>query len=95
MKNKAFTITVKDTDICFSCDKDMDVFTAMIRNRKGPICYGCYGGGCGVCRIKIIKGKWHAYKPMSTAHVTKQDIKKGIVLLCCVKPKGDLVLEKI
>ena len=92
MKEKLYTVKVKDTDISFPCAKDEDVFSAMIRSRKGPLRYGCYGGGCGVCKMKIERGRWYAYKPMSTAHVTKADIKKGTVLLCCVKPKGDLII---
>ena len=93
MNKKLYTVTVKDTDISFPCEKDEDVFTAMIRNRKGPLRYGCYGGGCGVCKMKIVKGKWYAYKPMSAAHVTKADIKNGLVLLCCVKPKSNLLIS--
>ena len=90
-----FTITVKDTDISFSCSKDEDVFTAMLRHRKGPFHYGCGGGGCGICKVKIISGRWQAFKPMSAAHVVKDDIKKGIVLLCCVKPESNLVITAI
>ena len=93
-KKKTYTITVKDTDISFCCSKDQDLFTAIIRNRKGPLFCGCYGGGCGICKMKILRGRWKAYKPMSAAHVTKADIKKGIVLTCCIQPRSNLTIAE-
>jgi ferredoxin len=87
-----FTVTVKETGNSFSCDEDQAVLAAMIHSGGGPIKHGCCGGGCGVCRMKIESGKWHAFKSMSRAHVSHADEKDGIVLLCCVQPKSDLVI---
>ena len=88
-------IVVQNTDVAFDCDEEISVFEAMIRNRKGPFKYGCYGGGCGVCKAQIVSGDFFAYKPMSAAFVSKEDINNGLVLICCVKPKSDLVVAMI
>jgi ferredoxin len=53
---------------------------------------GCCCGGCGVCRARIISGDFFAFKPMSAAHVTEADKKEGLVLLCCVQPRGDMLI---
>ena len=89
MKHK---ILVQGTDIVFDCDEAVSVFEAMIYNRKGPLTYGCYGGGCGVCKAQVISGDYIAYKPMSAAHVSEEEKKEGIILLCCIQPRSDLLV---
>jgi hypothetical protein len=32
---------------------------------------------------------------MSAAHVSESDLKQGIVLLCCVQPRSDLVIARV
>jgi len=88
-------VTVQGTDIAFGCREDEAVLRAMIHAGKGPLRQGCCGGGCGVCRMKIVSGKWEAFKNMSRAHVSGSDIENGIVLLCCVQPRGDLVIASV
>ncbi|MDR0388512.1 MAG: 2Fe-2S iron-sulfur cluster binding domain-containing protein [Spirochaetaceae bacterium] len=92
---RVFTIAVKDTDRTFPCAEDQAVLGAMIRERSGPVNHGCCGGGCGVCRMRVESGNWFAFKPMSAAHVSEADKKKGIVLLCCVQPRSDLVVAPV
>ena len=91
-KGKKHKITVQKTDIVFDCDEEESVLQAMIRNRKGPVGHGCCGGGCGVCRAKIVSGKFLAFKAMSAAHVTAADKKEGYALLCCIQPRSDMVI---
>ena len=87
-----YSVNVQGTDTVFECDEDVPVLNAMILNRKGPVKHGCCGGGCGVCKAKVVSGDYSAFKPMSAAHVDEADKKAGFVLLCCVKPLSDLVL---
>ena len=89
MKHK---ISVQKTDIVFDCDEDVSVLEAMIRKGKGPVRNGCCGGGCGICKAKIVAGDFFAFKPMSTAHVRCEEKIEGTVLLCCVQPRSDLVI---
>jgi len=88
-------ITVGDGGIQFACAENESVLARMFHNGKGPLSYGCCGGGCGICRMKVVSGEWIAFKPMSAAHVSRADIKEGIVLLCCIQPRSDLIITKI
>ena len=89
-------ILVQDTAgmpyIVFHCDEDVSVFQAMIHHGQGPIRHGCCGGGCGVCRARIVSGEFFAFKPMSAAHVSEADKKQGMALLCCIQPRSDIVI---
>jgi ferredoxin len=53
---------------------------------------GCRGGGCGICRIRILEGDYEA-KKMSRKHIPEQDQARGIVLACRVYPRSELAIE--
>ncbi|MDR1621675.1 MAG: 2Fe-2S iron-sulfur cluster binding domain-containing protein [Synergistaceae bacterium] len=90
---KKFAVRVAGTGEEFECGEDEFVLDAMIRARRGPVRHGCCGGGGGVCRMKLERGSVFAAKKMSRAHVSEEEQGEGIVLLCCVKPRGDLLLS--
>jgi ferredoxin len=90
-----FTISCKDEGISFSCADDEAVLKAMIHAGHGPIRYGCCGGGCGICRMRIVSGEYHPFKAMSAAHVSEADLAQGIVLICCVQPRSDLIIARV
>ncbi len=79
----------------FPCRADESVLAAMRRAGAGPIRCGCFGGGCGVCRMRIASGTYAVCKPMSRAHVSTADEADGIALLCCICPTSDLSLENV
>jgi ferredoxin len=93
--SKVWQVSVPETGKQFSCKDDESVFAAMIRARTGPVVCGCAGGGCGVCRMRIKEGEWFAFKNMSSAHISENDKKEGIVLLCCVQPRSDLIIARV
>lgn len=95
MKQKAYQIEVQNTDIRFFCQEEEFILEAMKRAGCGPIHYGCFGGGCGICRMKIVSGDYYPEKRMSRAHVTEQEQEAGIVLICCVKPRSNLTIARI
>ena len=90
-----FDILVLDTGARFPCGGDEFVLESMKRARAGPVHYGCFGGGCGVCKMRVVSGEYFAEKRMSAAYVTAEEQREGIVLICCVKPRGDLVIAGI
>lgn len=53
---------------------------------------GCRGGGCGVCRVKVLSGDYER-KKMSRTHVSEADEAEGITLSCRTLPQSDLVIE--
>jgi len=95
MGKKNHQISVLHTGQAFTCGEDEFILEAMKRAGCGPISYGCFGGGCGVCKMKIISGEYRADKKMSRAHVTKQEQEAGTVLICCIKPCENLEIERV
>ena len=91
---KTFLVTDETTGESFPCSSEESVLAAMIRAKKGPVTHGCHGGGCGICRLRIVSGKYEKVKRMSRAHVSETEEKTGIVLLCCVQPRSNLIVSK-
>ena len=93
-KIRKYNITIRNTSECFICEENEVLLSAMLRSRKGPISHGCFGGGCGVCRMKVVQGIYEKVKRMSRAHVSEADEDRGVVLLCCVQPRGDMIISE-
>ena len=90
-RSEIYSITLPD-GACFPCRSDENVLEAMRRFGHGPIISGCFGGGCGVCAMRVISGEYVCFKPMSRAHVSVEHEQQGLALLCCIKPLSDLTL---
>lgn len=75
----------------FTCGGDERVLLAMERSGAGDIGVGCRGGGCGICRVKVIEGEYRTGK-MSAAKVPESDRQAGYALACRLFPSGDLVI---
>jgi len=95
MRNNKHQIKVLHTCQAFPCGEDEFILEAMVRAGCEPICYGCFGGGCGACKMKIVSGEYFPEKKMSRAHVTVQEQETGVVLICCVKPRGNIEIERV
>jgi ferredoxin len=93
MKN-AYRVEVLEDCVAFTCHEDEKILEAMKRAGTGPLKYGCFGGGCGICKMKIVSGDFKVVKNMSRAHVSKEEGEQGIVLVCCVVPVSDLIISK-
>ena len=91
MQAAEFTIT-SSTNERFPCRADENVLLAMRRANAGPIRCGCFGGGCGACRMRVRSGTYQVFQPMSRAHVSREEEQNGFALLCCIRPTSDLVL---
>jgi ferredoxin len=68
------------------------VLHALARIRQDLVPVGCRGGGCGVCRVRVISGEYFA-KRMSRAHVSADDEVGGIALACRIWPRSDIEVE--
>jgi ferredoxin len=92
-----FTVDVISTGEQFQCGKNENILQAMERSRIGlqmlhSIPVGCRGGGCGICRIKIVSGEVET-KKMSVKHVTEDQRQAGFTLACRAFPRSALTLE--
>ena len=85
------TITLLDTGETYRCADRRSVLDGMASLGKKGIPVGCRGGGCGVCKVQIVRGEF-VKKTMSRAHVSEQDESVGAVLACRVFPASDLEL---
>jgi len=75
----------------FPCGSDCAVSVAMKRAGVRATMIGCRGGGCGVCRVRIIEGDYHTGR-MSREHVSEADEAAGYALGCRLYPESDLLL---
>lgn len=87
-----YQIEIKNNKAVFSIDLGKNLLAAMeIKNKKG-IKVGCRKGGCGLCKILVLKGDYSLRK-MSRRHITEQEQTQGYALACCLFPSSDLVIE--
>lgn len=76
----------------FDCAADERVLLAMERCGADDIGIGCRGGGCGICRIRVVDGEYRTGK-MSAAKVSEIERSAGFALACRLFPAGDLLIE--
>ncbi|MEQ1889011.1 MAG: 2Fe-2S iron-sulfur cluster binding domain-containing protein [Alphaproteobacteria bacterium] len=86
-----FWIIVQDKTR-FGCSPTERVLIAMERAGAKCIPVGCRGGGCGLCRVKVLDGDYRTGK-MSDAHVTDQDAVQKFSLACQLYPLSDMRVE--
>ncbi len=78
----------------FTCREDERVLIAMERSGAKGIGVGCRGGGCGFCRVRVVKGRYRTGR-MSAAQISTDDRTKGYALACQLYPLHDLLIETV
>jgi ferredoxin len=68
------------------------ILKAMLAVGRKGIPSGCHGGGCGVCKVKVLSGEYRT-GTMSREHVSEEDEQQGIALACQVYPRTDLTVK--
>lgn len=86
------TVRIADTGETFECREDEPLLTALARVGRSAVRVGCRRGGCGVCKIRVLEGRYVTGK-MSRAHVNASEERAGWVLACRAFPETDLVVE--
>lgn len=89
-----FNILIEETDETFKCGEQQHLLSGLAATGKRGIPSGCHGGGCGVCKIRIIKGDFTTLV-MSRSHISADEQSSGIVLACRVFPRSDIELKVI
>ena len=92
-----YRVSVDGDEQQFDCGDDQNLLQGMRSYRFGmpmleAIPVGCRGGGCGICRIRVLSGDFDTEK-MSRKHVTEQEQADGMALACRVYPRSDLNVE--
>ena len=88
-------MTFAETGKSVRCRASESLLEGLRRLGVGGIPVGCRGGGCGVCRVEVVSGRWEAFRPMSTDHVSVEDRAEGRVLACCIRPSEDLTIRAV
>lgn len=76
----------------FGCSEAERILIAMERAGQNGIPVGCRGGGCGICRVRVLEGEYTTGK-MSSVHVSAEDLRQNCVLACRLYPRSDMVLK--
>ena len=87
-----FQIAVPEAALSFPCRDDQTALGAMIQAGASAMQVGCRGGGCGVCRVQVLEGRYET-GTMSRTQVDQSDRDQGIVLSCQLFPRSDLRLR--
>ena len=95
----SFTISIADSTDSFTCESDQNVLAAMEKLGRKGIPVGCRGGGCGICRVRVIGDakldRDYRTLKMSKAQVSDADREHGIALACKLLPLADLEVEPL
>lgn len=93
------THTIHLEGTAFPCRDSETVIAALERaagfgmptvgGRRVPV--GCRQGGCGVCRVHVLSGRYRV-GAQSRAHVSEADAGRGVALACRLIPESDLSL---
>jgi len=85
-------ITVVNRQASYSCGEDKSLLLGMEAQQVKAIRVGCRGGGCGMCKIRILSGEFEK-KRMSRAHIGEYEEQQGYALACRILPRGDMQIE--
>lgn len=88
-----FDVCVLQTGETFACKPGETLLQGMARMGKKGIPVGCQGGGCGVCKVAVKRGRVQKTGVMSRAHVSEQEELLGVVLACRASPTERVELE--
>src|SRR5690606_777438 len=73
----------------FHCYTGNSLLEGMQRLSRKGIPVGCRGGGCGICRVQELMGKYNC-KKMRREHVNETEMNAGDGLECRLYPERDL-----
>ncbi len=76
----------------FRCKPDQSVLRAMEVQGMRCLPVGCRGGGCGLCKVRVLNGSYRRGR-MSCRHVPAESVDKSLALACQVFPQTDLTIE--
>jgi ferredoxin len=76
----------------YRCAENQSLIEAQRRSGLALIPYGCRGGGCGRCKIRLLSGEYSCGR-MSRAHLTEKEARQRYVLACRTYPRSDLCID--
>lgn len=92
MATTTYNIAVINRNKEFKVQAGETMLAGLERTCCDAIDVGCRGGGCGMCKVKVLSGTYQT-KRMSSRHVCGQQAAVGFALACRLLPESDLVVE--
>ncbi len=89
----AFLLTCQPYGKTIAVAPEQTLLDALLANGI-PWRYGCKHGMCGTCKARLVSGSIDAGL-FSTFALMDDERAEGIILLCCAKPRSDLVIEEV
>lgn len=86
-----FTVSFSPLGESVVCHRDETVLAAILRS-GAKVVFGCRGGGCGTCKMRLTSGQVE-YGRCSAAVLTEDDRSSGSFLSCQARPLSDLTVE--
>lgn len=90
----AHTITIHGSGQHFLCAAGTSVLQGMLVHGSQGIPVGCRGGGCGVCKVRVLRGEYRTGLT-SAQCVSANERSAGMALACKLFPESDLELDVV
>lgn len=94
MDDARYRITILDTGETYACRGSTTVLKAMTQLGRKGIPSGCHGGGCGICKVRVVSG-FVTTLPMSRSQVSEAEEAVGYALACRCYPCSDVDLKVV
>lgn len=86
-----YTITLSPIGDTVSCKAEETVLAAILGS-GASVMFGCRGGGCGTCKMRVISGQV-ANGRCSAAVLREEEKQSGWFLSCQARALSDLTIE--
>jgi 3-phenylpropionate/trans-cinnamate dioxygenase ferredoxin reductase subunit len=88
-------VLLVQTGEVYACREHETLLEGMCRLGRRGIPVGCLGGGCGICKVRVVQGEVVRIGPISRAHVSEEEERQGYTLACRAAAKGAVTLEVV
>ncbi|WP_116474560.1 2Fe-2S iron-sulfur cluster binding domain-containing protein [Zobellella maritima] len=88
----SYTITLHregQPPAAFTVQSGQSLLVGAEADPRRPVPVGCRGGGCGLCRVRILTGDYQRGR-MSRTYISARDAQQGYALACRVLPLTDM-----
>ena len=89
--SETYTITLLPMGEVLPCSPGETVLSAIL-HAGARVVFGCTGGGCGVCKMRLISGHLD-YGRYSAAVLSEEERREGFFLSCQAMPVSDLTIQ--
>jgi CDP-4-dehydro-6-deoxyglucose reductase, E3 len=86
-----YTITLRPVGATLACGPEETVLAAILR-AGASVMFGCRGGGCGACKMRLTSGQVDRGR-CSAAVLPEEEKTAGWFLSCQARARSDLTIE--